>query len=95
MPGTASWLSSSSTPPCPSNAEPTILGHVEQTKFLLDESQLPRRWYNVAADMPHAAQPVLHPGTGQPVGPDDLAPLFPMALIMQEVSEEAEIAIPE
>ena len=68
---------------------------MEQTKFLLDESQLPRRWYNVAADMPSPAQPVLHPGTGQPVGPDDLAPLFPMALIMQEVSEEAEIAIPE
>src|SRR5262249_797163 len=51
---------------------------VEQTKFLLDESQLPRHWYNVAADMPNAARPVLHPGTGEPVGPDDLAPLFPM-----------------
>ena len=68
---------------------------MEQTKFLLDESQLPRRWYNVAADMPSPPQPVLHPGTGEPVGPDDLAPLFPMALILQEVSEEAEIAIPE
>ena len=68
---------------------------VEQTKFLLDESQLPRRWYNVAADMPNPPQPVLHPGTGEPVGPDDLAPLFPMALILQEVSEEPEIAIPE
>ena len=53
---------------------------MEQTKFLLDESQLPRRWYNVAADMPSPPQPVLHPGTGQPVGPDDLAPLFPMEL---------------
>jgi tryptophan synthase beta chain len=68
---------------------------VEQTKFLLDESQLPRRWYNVRADMPSAPQPVLHPGTGEPVGPDDLAPLFPMELIMQEVSEEPEIPIPE
>ena len=68
---------------------------MEQTKFLLDESQLPRRWYNVVADMPSPPQPVLHPGTGEPVGPDDLAPLFPMALILQEVSEEAEIAIPE
>jgi tryptophan synthase beta chain len=66
-----------------------------QTKFLLEESQLPRRWYNIRSDMPTAPQPVLHPGTGQPVGPDDLAPLFPMELIGQEVSEEAEIAIPE
>src|SRR5215216_1242539 len=56
----------------------------EQTKFLLDESQLPRRWYNVRADMP-----------SPPVGPDDLAPLFPMELILQEVSEEPEVAIPE
>ena len=68
---------------------------VEQTKFLLEESRLPRRWYNIRADMPGALLPVLHPGTGQPVGPDDLAPLFPMELILQEVSEEAEIAIPE
>src|SRR5438105_15816223 len=66
-----------------------------QTKFLLDESQLPQRWYNIRADMPTAPQPVLHPGTGQPVGPDDLAPLFPMELIGQEVSEEPEIAIPD
>src|SRR5437762_1974074 len=66
-----------------------------QTKFLLEESQLPRRWYNIRSDMPTAPQPVLHPGTGQPVGPDDLAPLFPMELIGQEVSEEAEIAIPD
>ena len=68
---------------------------MEQTKFLLDESQLPRRWYNVAADMPNPAQPPLHPGTGEPIGPDDLAPLFPMELILQEVSVEPEIAIPE
>jgi tryptophan synthase beta chain len=66
-----------------------------QTKFLLDESRLPRRWYNIRADMPTAPRPVLHPGTGQPIGPDDLAPLFPMELIRQEVSEEPEIAIPE
>jgi len=66
-----------------------------QTKFVLDESQLPRHWYNIRADMPSPPQPVLHPGTGQPVGPDDLAPLFPMELILQEVSEEAEVAIPE
>jgi len=65
------------------------------TKFLLPESAIPDRWYNIQADMPTAAQPVLHPGTGQPVGPDDLAPLFPMELILQEVSGDAEIAIPE
>jgi tryptophan synthase beta chain len=66
-----------------------------QTKFLLDESQLPRRWYNIRPDMPTAPQPVLHPGTGQAIGPEDLAPLFPMELILQEVSEEPEIAIPD
>jgi tryptophan synthase beta chain len=66
-----------------------------QTKFLLDESQLPRRWYNIRADLPSPPQPVLHPGTGEPVGPEDLAPLFPMELILQEVSEDAEIAIPD
>jgi tryptophan synthase beta chain len=67
---------------------------VEQTKFLLEESALPRHWYNVRADMPNPMLPILHPGTGQPVGPDDLAPLFPMELILQEVSDEAEIAVP-
>src|SRR6266849_8156924 len=72
-----------------------MLPRMEQTKFLLAESQLPKRWYNIRADMPNPMQPVLHPGTGQPVGPDDLAPLFPMALIQQEVSEEPEIAIPD
>ena len=73
----------------------TRAGTGTQTKFLLQESELPRRWYNIRSDMPTAPQPVLHPGTGQPVGPDDLKPLFPMELIGQEVSEEAEIAIPE
>jgi tryptophan synthase beta chain len=68
---------------------------VEQTRYLLPESEIPKRWYNIRADMPTAAQPVLHPGTGQPVGPDDLAPLFPMALILQEVSDEPEIAVPD
>ncbi|MFN4103343.1 MAG: TrpB-like pyridoxal phosphate-dependent enzyme [Tepidimonas sp.] len=52
-------------------------------------------WYNIAADLPKAPPPVLHPGTLQPVGPDDLAPLFPMELILQEVSTEREIEIPE
>jgi tryptophan synthase beta chain len=66
-----------------------------QTRFLLQEWQLPRRWYNIRSDMPTAPRPVLHPGTGEPVGPDDLAPLFPMELIGQEVSEDAEIPVPE
>jgi tryptophan synthase beta chain len=66
-----------------------------ETKVLLPESALPARWYNIAADMPNRPQPVLHPGTGQPVGPDDLAPLFPMELILQEVSDTHEIPIPE
>ncbi|MDA1100490.1 MAG: TrpB-like pyridoxal phosphate-dependent enzyme [Proteobacteria bacterium] len=66
-----------------------------QIKYLLDEEKLPKTWYNLAADLPEPAPPVLHPGAGQPVGPDDLAPLFPMALIAQEVSAEREIEIPE
>jgi tryptophan synthase beta chain len=66
-----------------------------QTKFVLDESRIPRAWYNIAADLPVAPFPPLHPGTHQPLGPDDLAPLFPMALIGQEVSTEREIEIPE
>jgi tryptophan synthase beta chain len=66
-----------------------------QTKFVLDETHIPRAWYNIAADLPVAPWPPLHPGTRQPLGPDDLAPLFPMALIGQEVSAEREIEIPE
>ncbi|MCG8507632.1 MAG: TrpB-like pyridoxal phosphate-dependent enzyme, partial [Rhodospirillales bacterium] len=66
----------------------------DSTKYLLPEEGIPSTWYNVAADLPEAPPPVLHPGTGQPIGPDDLAPLFPMALIGQEVSTEREIEIP-
>src|ERR1022692_3745385 len=66
-----------------------------QVKYLLQESELPRQWYNVIADLPSPPPPPLHPGTRQPVGPDDLAPLFPAALIGQEVSGERYIAIPE
>jgi tryptophan synthase beta chain len=66
-----------------------------QTKYLLDESQMPKFWYNIQADLPTAAPAVLHPGTLQPVGPDDLAPLFPMELILQEVSTQREIEIPQ
>ncbi|MBI2752984.1 MAG: TrpB-like pyridoxal phosphate-dependent enzyme [Betaproteobacteria bacterium] len=67
----------------------------ESVKFVLDESRIPKRWYNIMADLPSPPPPVLHPGTKKPVGPDDLAPLFPMALIGQEVSGDREIDIPE
>ena len=67
----------------------------DQTKFLLDESRLPKAWYNINADMPVPPQPVLHPGTLEPVTPDFLAVLFPMALILQEISTERYIEIPE
>jgi len=68
---------------------------VDATKILLGENDIPTSWYNIAADLPVPMAPVLHPGTKQPIGPADLAPLFPMALIMQEVSTERHIEIPE
>jgi tryptophan synthase beta chain len=68
---------------------------MNETKITLPESAIPERWYNIQADMPNRPQPVLHPGTGEPVGPDDLAPLFPMEIILQEVSAEAELPIPD
>jgi tryptophan synthase beta chain len=66
-----------------------------QTKYVLTERDIPTKWYNIAADLKTPPPPVLHPGTGQPIGPADLAPLFPMALIKQEVSTERWIEIPE
>jgi tryptophan synthase beta chain len=71
------------------------LASTKQTKFLLDEDRIPTSWYNIAADLPNALPPPLHPGTGQPIGPDDLAPLFPTSLIAQEVSQERYIEIPD
>ncbi|GAA0480975.1 tryptophan synthase beta chain [Paractinoplanes deccanensis] len=65
------------------------------TKILLSESEMPRNWYNVVPDLPSPPPPVLHPGTLQPVGPGDLAPLFPMALIEQEVTTERYVPIPD
>ncbi len=65
------------------------------TKILLDESDIPTHWYNIIPDLPAPPPPVLHPGTLEPVGPDDLAPLFPMDLILQEVSQDSYIEIPE
>jgi len=67
----------------------------ETTKYLLDESKLPKAWYNINADMPVPPQPVLHPGTKEPVTPDFLSVLFPMSLILQEISTERYIEIPE
>jgi len=67
----------------------------DQTKYILDETHIPKSWYNIAADLPKALPPVLHPGTKQPVGPADLEPLFPMDLILQEVSGERFIEIPK
>src|SRR3989454_10872449 len=66
-----------------------------RTKFLLDEKDIPSKWYNIQADLKPPAPPVLHPSTKQPIGPQDLAPLFPMELIKHEVSRERWIAIPE
>jgi tryptophan synthase beta chain len=65
------------------------------TKFVLAEDRIPRSWYNITADLPTPPPPVLHPGTGQPIGPADLAPLFPMGLIQQLVSPERYIEIPD
>ncbi len=66
----------------------------DTVKYVLDETRIPKAWYNLVADLPRPPEPVLHPGTHQPIGPGDLAPLFPMALIQQEVSAERYIEIP-
>lgn len=66
-----------------------------EKKILLQESEMPTRWYNIQADMPNVPPPALHPGTKQPLGPSDLAGIFPMELIKQEVSRERWIDIPE
>jgi len=66
----------------------------DRVKYVLDESRIPTHWYNVVADLPSPPPPVLHPGTREPVGPADLAPLFPDALIAQEVARAREIEIP-
>jgi tryptophan synthase beta chain len=67
----------------------------DPTRFLLTESDVPAQWYNVQADLPSPLPPVIHPGTLEPIGPDDLAPLFPMELIGQEVSQDRWIDIPD
>lgn len=65
------------------------------TKYLLRDDELPASWYNIAAELPGGPERVLHPGTLQPIGPDDLRPLFPMALIEQEMTTQLEVPIPE
>jgi tryptophan synthase beta chain len=67
----------------------------QRLKYLLDEEQIPTAWYNIQADLPESLPPILHPGTSEPIAPSDLAPLFPTALIEQEVSQERYIDIPE
>ncbi len=68
---------------------------MNDTKIFLTEAEMPQQWYNIQADLPVPLPPVIHPGTKEPIGPDDLAPLFPMGLIMQEVSQDRYIDIPE
>jgi tryptophan synthase beta chain len=67
----------------------------DTVKYLLDEKRIPKDWYNIIADLPRPPEPVLHPGTLQPIGPADLEPLFPMELILQEVSSSRYIEIPK
>src|SRR5664280_1823431 len=67
---------------------------MDTIQYNLPQSRIPQAWYNIVADLPKPMAPPLHPGTLKPLGPDDLAPLFPMSLILQEVSTEREIEIP-
>src|SRR5262245_13034346 len=78
----------------PSQRHSGLMTESMRTKITLDESELPTQWYNLLADLPAPPPPVLHPGTLQPIGPDDLAPLFPMALIGQEVTGDRFVDIP-
>jgi len=71
------------------------MGNVKYRKITLPEEEIPRVWYNIKADLPSLPPPPIHPGTGEPIGPEMLAPIFPMGLILQEVSQEREIEIPE
>ncbi|MCL6549233.1 MAG: TrpB-like pyridoxal-phosphate dependent enzyme, partial [Alicyclobacillus sp.] len=68
---------------------------MSETKITLTEAEIPAQWYNIAADMPNLPAPPLNPATGEPIGPEALAPIFPMALIEQEVSRDRWIDIPD
>src|ERR1017187_5108444 len=67
---------------------------MDPIQYSLPQSRIPRAWYNIVPHLPKPMAPVLHPGTLKPIGPDDLAPLFPISLILQEVSTEPEIESP-
>ena len=66
----------------------------EPLRYMLNDDEVPTTWYNLIADLPEPPPPALHPGTHQPAGPDDFAPLFPMDLIMQEVTTDRYVDIP-
>lgn len=68
---------------------------MEETRIMLSEKEMPQQWYNILPDLPEPLSPFINPGTGKPVGPEDLAPIFPMELIKQEVSQERWIEIPD
>ncbi len=68
---------------------------MSETKIILSEQEIPKHWYNILPDMPTPPAPPLHPGTGKPIGPDDLKAIFPMSLIEQEMSPQREIPIPD
>jgi len=68
---------------------------MEETRIMLSEKEMPQQWYNILPDLPEPLSPPINPGTGEPIGPDDLAPIFPMELIKQEVSQERWIEIPD
>ena len=72
-----------------------VAGHSTEPLGVAVPSTVPTHWYNLAADLPEPVPPHLHPGTKEPLGPDDLAPLFPMGLIMQEVTTERYVEIPQ
>ncbi|MCU0502049.1 MAG: pyridoxal-phosphate dependent enzyme, partial [Anaerolineae bacterium] len=78
-----------------SNGTSASNGLTEDYRLVLPQSRIPTHWYNIQADLPTPAPAVLHPGTKQPIGPADLAPLFPMGLILQEVSQERYIPVPD
>jgi tryptophan synthase beta chain len=68
---------------------------MDEVKVLLDQEEMPKKWYNILPDLPEPLPPVINPGTKEPIGPGDLAPLFPMELIKQEVSSDRYIDIPD
>jgi tryptophan synthase beta chain len=80
--------------PAAASSKEITVADLPRHKVLLDESEMPTRWYNIIPDLPAPPPPPLHPATLQPVGPDDLAPLFPMALIEQEVTTDRYVEIP-